>query len=134
LEDAAGRTTHEHDRLTEVEAALRSEITQSQRRLQDRQRLVYMALSDLICESPELAQLFQALDDAWGRIRGIRKAFDLISTALHGYMPTQLLSRWQASPPMDYHAIGFPLDETPALSWTTALERLLVDADTQLPK
>jgi hypothetical protein len=134
LEGNVARTTQEHARLEQVEAALNGQIEQSQRRMQDRHRQVHIALSDLLCDSPELHQLFQALDDAWARICGIRKAFDQITTALHGQMPSNQLNRWQVSPPLDYHVLGFPIDESPANAWQLALERLLGgDADAPLP-
>ena len=133
LEEAVERTTTEHARLEQVEAALNAEIEQCQRRMQDRHRAVHVALSDLLCDSPELAQLFAALDDAWARIRGIRKAFDILTTSLRGNMPSSLMNKWQASPPLDYRILAFPIDESPANAWSAALERLLVDADAPLP-
>jgi chromosome segregation ATPase len=133
LEDQVARATAEHARLSQVEAALNSEIAESRRRMQDCHGQVHAALSELICSSPELAQLFAELDQAWAKLRGIRKAFDLITTALHGDMPTNLMNKWQISPPLDYNAIGFPLDESAANAWQAALQRLLADAEVPLP-
>ena len=64
----------------------------------------------------------------------MRKAFSQIASALHGNMPGPLLTRYQASVPLDPASIGFPTDESPANAWSLALERLLTDPDAPLPR
>ena len=85
-----------------------------------------------VCESPEFLALFTELDDAWARLRGLRKCFSTIQQALSGHMPGPLMSRWQTVVPLDYD-VSYPLDEQPCAVWSEALERLLTDPDAVLP-
>jgi hypothetical protein len=36
---------------------------------------IYAALADVVCRSQEFLVLFTGLDNAWARLRGLRKAF-----------------------------------------------------------
>ena len=93
---------------------------------------MYEALADVVCGSPEFARLFSELDNAWARLRGLRKSFRAIQEALSGHMPGPLMSRWQTVVPLDYD-VSYPLHEQPFDLWSEALERLLTDPDTVLP-
>jgi len=66
----------------------------------------------------ELLQLQLELDNTWGRLRGLRKAFATITTACHGYTPTDMMSPWQASCPLDPDVLHFPLDLAPHDQWS----------------
>ena len=85
-----------------------------------------------VCESPEFLALFTELDDAWARLRGLRKCFSTIQQALSGHMPGPLMSRWQTVVPLDYD-VSYPLDEHPADLWSQALAAVQADADAKLP-
>jgi hypothetical protein len=127
------RLKSEHAHSQEIDQALEGELRSAETRLRLRRGALYQALSELICSSPELEDLFADLEQTWARLRGLRKCFDHITTALHGQMPAKLMSRWQVSPPLDPSIIGYPLDEQRYRRWASALEALLADADAELP-
>jgi hypothetical protein len=118
--------------IEEIQQALESEIQRAQGRLRLRRASMYEALADVVCGSPEFLALFAELDDAWARLRGLRKCFSAIQQSLSGHMPGPLMSRWQTVVPLDYD-LSYRLDEQPADLWSHALERLLTDPDTVLP-
>jgi hypothetical protein len=93
---------------------------------------MHEALADVVCESPEFARLFTELDNAWARLRGLRRCFKAIQDALSGHMPGSLMSRWQNVIPLGYD-VSRPLDQQPAKLWSQALEWLLTDPDAVLP-
>jgi DNA repair exonuclease SbcCD ATPase subunit len=126
------RAKSELEHIEEIQQALESEIQRAQGRLRLRRDSVYEALADVVCGSPEFARLFSELDNAWARLRGLRKCFSAIQQALSGHMPGPMMSRWQTVVPLDYD-VSYPLDEQPADLWSQALERLLTDPDAVLP-
>jgi hypothetical protein len=118
--------------VTEIKRALETEIERAQARLRLRRSSMHQALADVVCGSPEFARLFTEVDNAWARLRGLRKCFRVIQDALSGHMPGPLMSRWQTVVPLDYD-VAYPVDERPADLWSQALERLLTDPDAVLP-
>jgi hypothetical protein len=118
--------------IEEIQQALESEIQRAQGRLRLRRDSMYAALADVVCGSSEFLALFTELDQAWARLRGLRKCFRAIQEALSGHMPGPLMSRWQTVVPLDYD-VSYPLDEQPANLWSQALKRLLTDPDAVLP-
>jgi hypothetical protein len=126
------RAKSELGHVEAIQQALESEIQRAQGRLRLRRASMYEALADVVCGSPEFARLFSELDNAWARLRGLRKCFSAIQQALSGHMPGPLMSRWQTVVPLDYD-LSYPLDEQPADLWSEALERLLTDPDAVLP-
>ena len=129
---AVDRAKSELARIEEIQQALESEIQRAQAHLRPRRDSMYEALADVVCGSPEFARLFSELDNAWARLRGLRKSFRAIQEALSGHMPGPLMSRWQTVVPLDYD-VSYPLHEQPFDLWSEALERLLTDPDTVLP-
>ena len=93
---------------------------------------MYEALADVVCGSPEFARLFSELDNAWARLRGLRKCFRAIQQALSGHLPGPLMSRWQSVVLLDYD-VFYPLDEEPTDLWSQTLEALLNDHKAPLP-
>jgi len=126
------RAKSELGHIEEIQQALESEIHRAQGRLRLRRDSMYEALADVVCGSSEFARLFSELDDAWARLRGLRKCFGAIQQALSGHMPGPMMSRWQTVVPLDYD-LSYPLDEQPADLWSQALERLLTNPDAVLP-
>jgi hypothetical protein len=126
------RATSELEHIEEIQQVLESEIQRAQGRLRVRRASMYEALADVVCGSSEFARLFSELDNAWARLRGLRKCFSAIQQTLSGHMPGPLMSRWQTVVPLDYD-LSYPLDEEPAALWSRAMERLLTDPDAVLP-
>jgi hypothetical protein len=90
-------------------------------------------MSALVCASPEFKDLYAALEQAWGRLRGLRKCFRQVQRACGGHMPQPLMDKWQASMSLDSEAINLPTDDGPVTAWAQALAKLLEDADAGLP-
>jgi hypothetical protein len=123
----------QYDHQVEIEQALALQITEVENRVRRARINVTIALANLVCSSDEIAALLAELDAAWATIRGIRKAFDLITERLHGQMPFPMLSHWQAAMPLDHRIIGYPIEESHATAWTAALDALIADATAPLP-
>jgi hypothetical protein len=126
------RAKSELEHIAEIQQALESEIQRAQGRLRLRRDSVHQALADVVCGSPEFLALFAELDNAWARLRGLRKCFLAIQQALSGHMHGPMMSRWQTVVPLDYD-LSYPLNEQPADLWSQALEQLLTDPDAVLP-
>jgi hypothetical protein len=123
-----------YDHQVAIEQALASQISDVENRVQRAGINVTIALANLVCSSAEIAALLAELDAAWATIRGIRKAFDLITHRLHGQMPFHMLSHWQAAMPLDHRIINYPVEESHATAWTAALDALIAgEIDTPLP-
>ena len=129
---------NDYDQIAAIEEALVEEIAQVTLKVQQCQHNVHAALAEVVCTSPELQDLYAELELAWGRLRGIRKAFYHIQHQLHGQMPQPLCDRWFASislnPVAQYDARGpIPTDDGPVTAWSEALAHLLEDPDFELP-
>jgi hypothetical protein len=94
---------------------------------------VHKALSALVCNRAPFHQLFVELENARACLRGIRKCFYKIQSALQAQMPHQYSMKWQSVISLNPEAVGLPTDEGPAQAWVQALENLLVDPDADLP-
>lgn len=130
------QTEYQHNQ--ELADALDGEITKASNTVQQAQHSVHAALSEVVCSSPELQDLFAELELSWGRLRGIRKAFAHIQRELHGQMPQSMADRWFASISLNheaqYDANGpIPTDDGPVTAWSEALVHLLEDPNSELP-
>jgi chromosome segregation ATPase len=127
------RRRADHDHQTEISNALTAEISQIQQRVARAHDHLNSVLAEVVCNSDEMRALMAQLDEAWARIRGIRKAMDFITSDLKGNMPSALLSHWQASVPTDHRIVGYDTDESPFQAWSKTLEALRRDASVSLP-
>jgi hypothetical protein len=121
-----------------VGEALTSEIITATNRVQRSQAAVHAALAEIVCDSPELEHLYAELEQAWARLRGLRKAFAAIQRSMNGQMPQDLADRWIATVSLDPEAIRdafgpIPTDNHPFQEWSEALARLLANPDAPLP-
>jgi hypothetical protein len=91
---------------------------------------VHKALSALVCNRAPFHQLFVELENARACLRGIRKCFYKIQSALRAQMPHQYRRSVISLNP---GAVGLPMDERSPQAWVQALENLLVDPDADLP-
>jgi hypothetical protein len=129
----------EYHQIEQVEDALTNEIITATSRVQDAQTKVHAALAALVCSSSELQHLYVELEQAWARLRGVRKAFALIQHQMNGHMPQPLVDRWIASVSLNPEAVlgsdghAIPTDEIPVQAWSEALARLLDNPDAPLP-
>jgi hypothetical protein len=121
------------DRIGQIASAIDREIEQIERRLQRHQHTVRERLADVVCSSEEYQALFVALDDAWSRLRAVRRAFDNIAVALKGCMPNRDLNKWQATQSLNHQAINLVTPAQPAQAWAESLQRLLENPDAELP-
>jgi hypothetical protein len=131
-QSAVAQAQRDVARLTETEAALDSEIQQSQRRLGYLRTTLTDRTRDAVCGSAQFHELLEELSNAWGRLRGIKKAFAIISKGV-GTLPYEYHTKVHQSVSLDHEVIGLPLWEAPALAWEQALVRLRDDADSELP-
>jgi hypothetical protein len=70
------------------------------------------------------------LNDAWGRVRGLRKTFDYLQSQLHAQMPSATVSRRQSVPPLNWEALHYPLDDRAYEHWRANIEAILADPGT----
>jgi predicted nucleic acid-binding Zn-ribbon protein len=129
----------EIQRLRNLEAALEAEMAKGRDRIAQGQNTVRAAVASLVCNSPELGRMLEELEATWAKLRGLRKAFSVITAGCGDFMPTDLLNQWQGVYPLDFTAKWFsggaiiPIDERPAEAWSEALAKLLEDPEHPLP-
>jgi hypothetical protein len=133
IEASVALLRSEYDQQEEISRALNSEIATTQSRLTVVRANYRAALAAVVNESPELAALADELTKAWGRVRGIRAAFNAITTALAGHLDGRMLSHWQSHPSLEIRAINEPDDPSYIVAWQGALAALANDADAPLP-
>lgn len=121
--------------LNDTQAILIEEIEKLNGQLRHRNTAVHEALSDVIVGSSEFAHLFNEYQAAWGRLRGLIRAFVTVQRELHGYMPDRFMNMDHRSVPLDPERNGpFPApDPEPSAAWAESLARLAEDADADLP-
>lgn len=131
-EEALAAARDVYSAAAQAEDALAAELELAEREATRRRGDVNAALAVVVEGSAELAALYAQLEAAWATVRGARKAFDAIQRRLGGQY-SQAFTRWERVPPLNWEALGFPLDATIAQRWASALDQLVDDADAPLP-
>jgi hypothetical protein len=133
VQQALSEAQSNHQRLRDTNTGLETEITGSQRRLRECRSRLHEAMSIVICASPQFTALLETLPECWKLLRSIRAICDDVYKALAGHMPTNLQNQWQFSETLERDRVGYPLDEALIGAWTSALARLQVDPEAELP-
>jgi hypothetical protein len=133
VQHALSEAQSNHQRLRDTNTGLEAEITGSQRRLRECRSRLHEAMSIVICASPQFITLLETLPECWKLLRSISAICDDVYKALAGHMPTSLQNQWQYTETLERDRVGYPVDEALIAAWATALARLQVDSEAELP-
>lgn len=131
-EQALSKAQAHSQRLSEIIAALESEISTAETRLARLEHSRLQALADLLAASPEFLNLFDEIKTAWGRLRSLKVTLSHVDKELHGYLNTNLQKLYQYAEPLE-ERVGYSVDEHLVTSWARSLQQLRDDADAVLP-
>jgi hypothetical protein len=130
-QSAVAQAQRDVARLTEIEAALDSEIQHSQSRLGFLRSNLRDCLNELICSDLAFQSLLDELDRTHAHLRGLHKCFRLISKEIGG-LPHKHFTHINQRISLDPDVVE-PIEEGPARLWELALVKLRDDADAELP-
>jgi chromosome segregation ATPase len=119
-------------RLDKIEAALIAEIGDVQAELNQLRTARDVAMSAVVCASPQYEALILQHKTAWQTLRTIKTALAVVERGLRGAIPNDLIAMASRSEPVE-ERVGFPLDRRFVAAWAAALRDLETDADAALP-
>jgi chromosome segregation ATPase len=127
--DSLHRAYADHTQICE---ALQSELTAAERQVERAQHAVTAAVAAVVEQSAEFQALLAAWPAAWHRLRSLKTTFDAIAKLTSGQLSGETFSLFNRSEPIE-ERVGYPVDESLASSWQSAVEGLANDAETPLP-
>jgi hypothetical protein len=91
-----------------------------------------IALSALVCQSPEFLHLYRRMQAQWSKLRSLKLAILAVAGLLDGKIDNRLLNLAYNEEPTERRT-GFRVDERLIEQWTSAVTALRDDADGKLP-
>jgi hypothetical protein len=126
------RAQSEIARLSAIDLTLGEEVHQARMRLGLKQMTWRDELGSVICTSREFQGLLDDLTAAWGRLRGIRKALQTISSNIGGF-PYSIHTTVYRSVALDPDVLGEPTEESWAEAWAQTMREITENPDFPLP-